>query len=274
MTGTEPSVSQPVASSVEPHAIARTADDRTPGTSTSPFLHRGGWRGALREFVIIVAGVLAALASQAWWQNRQDRERENDYLRQLLVDTRENQRRFDAAYSEDSAAGRAITMLVSTLYGPGTLPSSDSLAKLFATHAFSASDFKPLTGTYTALLATGDLRLIRNDTLRARLVAYAAMLDAEQEKMRFFLNQAFGDPARMATAVPYIRLSLNPNLSGLTPSTRADPLRLRDDPSLSGLLFAVQVSNRNRITHLRTAQEETARLLRALEAEPSLRSVR
>jgi hypothetical protein len=34
------------------------------------------WRAALREFVTIVAGVLAALAAQAWWQAREQRARE------------------------------------------------------------------------------------------------------------------------------------------------------------------------------------------------------
>ncbi|HEX8830342.1 MAG TPA: hypothetical protein VF705_04210, partial [Longimicrobium sp.] len=53
----------------------------------------GGWRGALREFGIIVAGVLCALGAQAWWEQHEERGREGDYLRQILADTRENERR-------------------------------------------------------------------------------------------------------------------------------------------------------------------------------------
>lgn len=66
-----------------------------------------GWRNALREFVVIMAGVLAAFAAQAWWEDHQERTRERDYLHQLLADTRENERRLTNAIEEDSAAGRA-----------------------------------------------------------------------------------------------------------------------------------------------------------------------
>jgi hypothetical protein len=65
----------------------------------------GGWMGALREFSIIVAGVLCALGAPAWWDGYQERGRERDYLRQLLADTRENEARLAAAMASDSASG-------------------------------------------------------------------------------------------------------------------------------------------------------------------------
>lgn len=46
------------------------------------------WRSVFRDVAIIVAGVLCALAGQAWWANRQDHAREQDDVRQLLSDTR------------------------------------------------------------------------------------------------------------------------------------------------------------------------------------------
>ena len=42
---------------------------------------------------------------------------------------------------------------------------------------------------------------------------------------------------------------------------------LRRDPDAQAVFFAVQVSNANRITHLRRLREETRRLRRALAAE-------
>ncbi len=81
-----------------------------------------GWRTALREFAIIVAGVLCALAAQSWWQAGEERRREQDYLRQLLADTRENERRPDAAIAVDSAAGSSVGRLAARCSAPRRCP--------------------------------------------------------------------------------------------------------------------------------------------------------
>ncbi|HEX5723935.1 MAG TPA: hypothetical protein VFX98_00640 [Longimicrobiaceae bacterium] len=233
----------------------------------------GHWRVALREFGVIVAGVLAALGAQAWWESSQEREREREYLRQLLSDTRENERRLDDAIALDSTTDWAVRRLAGGLYGPGPLPPPDTLLAWFGDRTFSSSGFQPLSGTYGALLAAGDLRLIRTDSLRARLVAYAARLEHEQAMLRFFLEQAFDEPAAVARPMPFLRrLVFGPRVPGLAASI--DFERMRRDPEVEALLFAVQIANLNRISHLRDLREETRRLRRALEAEPSLRRER
>jgi hypothetical protein len=224
-----------------------------------------GWRAALREFAIIVAGVLCALAAQSWWQGSEERRREQDYLRQLLADTRENERRLDAAVAVDSAAGASVARLAGTLFGGEPLPPPDTLVAWFRGEAFASSDFQPLSGSYGALLMAGDLRLIRNDSLRALLVSYAAMLEHEQVMLRLFLEQAAGQPDRLARPMPFLRGMF---FGGSAPGPGdIDFGRLRRDPDAESVFFAVQVSNANRITHLRRLREETRRLRRALAAE-------
>lgn len=227
-----------------------------------------GWRTALREFVIIAAGVLCALAAQAWWQDHQDRGREGDYLRQLLADTRENEHRLDNAIATDSAVGWAAARLAGALYGGDPLPPPDTLVAWFQDRTFSSSNFEPLSGTYDALLATGDLRLIRTDSLRALLVAYASSLEHEQTMLRLFLEQTASDPARIARAIPFIRrMIFGP---GRVRARDVDFERLRRDPDAEAVFFAVQIANTNRLQHLRTLRDRTRRLRRALEAEASI----
>jgi hypothetical protein len=230
------------------------------------------WRRALREFAVIVAGVLAALGAQAWWQGREERGRERDYLHQLLADTRENERRLDSAIAQDSASGHDAARVASALYAPGPLPPADTLVAWFGGRTFSASDFQPLTGSFTTLLATGDIRLVRNDTLRAALVAYAARLESERENLRFFFEQGFGDPGRLARTLPFVR-GVFLDRPQAPESAAVDFGRLRNDPDLASILFAVQAANANRVAHLRGMRDETRRLRRTLEAEPALRRV-
>jgi hypothetical protein len=257
--------------------MGQTVTEDRPGDDAAPAVgavERAGWRGVLREFATIVAGVLVALAGQAWWSAREARGLERDYLRQLFVDTRENARRLDASIAREGRVRTSQEALATALYAPRPLPSADSLRRLLDGPVFSAGTFDPVVGTYTALVSTGDLRLIRNDSLRSQLVAYAGLLDHLHAMQQFYLQQAFGEPARMARSVP----SFASEMAQLTAveqavvRAREAPrlLHMRDDPDFAGVLFTLQISNINRAGNLRTERTATEALLRALAAEPAL----
>ncbi|HEX2187649.1 MAG TPA: hypothetical protein VHG51_02065 [Longimicrobiaceae bacterium] len=233
-----------------------------PAQAPEPSGRHVPWRTVLREFATIVAGVLCALAAQAWWEGRQERGREHDYLRQLLADTRENERRLEAAIAEDEATHANLRRLVGALHGPGALPPGDSLMR-WMVRSGSASDFQPVSGTLGALLTTGDLRLVRNDSLRALLVSYAAGLESENHRLRQLREATMGVAAPMGRSLPFMRgLFL-----GEPRADRTDWERLRDDPELWAVLLPAQAANANRLSGLERAREETLRVRRALEAE-------
>ncbi|MGH7470222.1 MAG: hypothetical protein ACRENP_19930 [Longimicrobiales bacterium] len=227
-----------------------------------------GWRTALREFLVIVTGVLSALAAQAWWERGQERERERAYLYQLLADTRENERRIALAMREDSASMHAVGRVVRALHTPGPMPSNDSLATWLLI-ALNSSDFQPVTGTYQALLSAGDLRLLHNDTLRGLVVGYAATLAHERDMLMLFLQGVLNTASPLAQAVPFIRRIFidDPPRAG---AYGFDFAARRNDPEMGAALFVLQVANRNRFNHLRRLLEKTVELRRALEAEPGL----
>ena len=239
--------------------------DRSEGASAQrrlPLLLVNDWRNALREFVVVVAGVLAALAAQAWWDGHQERGREQAYLRQLLADTRENRRRLERDIAEDSAAGDAARQVLLALEG-ATPPRADSLVR-WISRAGHASDFRPLAGTYAALLGTGDLRLVRNDSLRAQLSAYAAGLNAETQRLQQIRGATNDAVPQMARALPFMRGIFLPGGSRVD---EVDADRLRGNPDVTAVLFTIQALNMNRLSGLRRLHADTERLLRALEAE-------
>ncbi len=224
-----------------------------------------GWRTALREFATIVAGVLCALAAQAWWQGHEERGRERDYLRQLLSDTRENERRLDEAIATDSAAARSAALAIDALTGTGAPPPANSLVRWVGRSGVS-SNFQPLAGSYRALLGTGDLRLVRSDSLRARLASYAAAVESESERQGQFREIVTSGAGPMARALPFMRRAF---LGDIT-SDGVDVARLRADPDAAAVLFAMQAATANKLTGLRDLREETRRLRRALQAEPGV----
>jgi hypothetical protein len=227
-----------------------------------------GWRIPLREFIVIGTSVLAALAGQAWWENGQERARERDYLQQLLADTRENERRLDLVIAEDSASMEAVANVVRALHTPGPLPPADSLV-LWTLIALNSSDFQPVTGTYEALLSAGDLRLLRNDSLRGKVVAYAATLAHERDMLLLFLQGVLNSASPLAQALPFVQRVFIEDRSKLN-AHGFDFAAHRKDPELGAALFVLQVANRNRFNHLSRLRERTSELRQALQQEPAL----
>ena len=89
--------------------------------STPPMGSPAGLRArrALGEVVIIVFGVLAALAINAGWQKHVDRQREQHYLRQLAADLGENKRRLEEALAlEQGQLQRASSILAALRNNP------------------------------------------------------------------------------------------------------------------------------------------------------------
>jgi len=143
--------------------------------------HRGlRWFAA--EFLVVVSGVLVALALGAWWQERADREREGAYLRQLAADLESTERSLQwvAAFHLESALAAARVGQAFWKPEPPTLAElSHDLAR-----PFRSLRQRPVLGTIEALIATGDLRLVRSNSLRTELTSYAEFAEATVENIQ------------------------------------------------------------------------------------------
>jgi hypothetical protein len=225
-----------------------------------------GLRGALREFFIVVTGVFVALLAQAWWERRHERGLERDYLRQLYVDTRENERRLAEAISEDSVAGIGAARALAALDMMDPQPAPDSLLE-WVTSAGRSADFRPVMGSYRALLGTGDIRLIRNDSLRALLIAYAASLESENARLAQIRGGVINMIGTLARSLPFIRGIFLGDLD----ASRVNVAQLRRDEDAAVVLFTIQAANVNALAGLRRIRGETQRLRAALETEKAIR---
>jgi hypothetical protein len=246
-----------------PDAPQQQAETPPPARIRLPGAH-GGARAAVREFAVILVSVLCALAAQAWWQGREDRGRERDYLRQLLADTRENERRLDDAIHNDSVTAEATGRAMDALTRSGPPAERDSVLA-WITASGASSNFQPLDGNYRALVGTGDLRLVRNDSLRARLASYTSSLESEAARQGQLRQAMMGLAGPLISAFPFMRRVFLHDVS----AAQVDMTALRADPRATEVLFALQAAAANRLSGLRSLRDETRRLRRALEAEPA-----
>ena len=154
LTPPEPSGDTPSPTPLAPEAAPRPWD----------------WRPKLRwfaaEIVVVVAGVLIALALNAWWGAQQDAERERDYLAGVLAELRAT----EAELTGEIETSRGLFRDAQRVHHAFFLASPPPIDSLQAWWRFSHSDPEPTFGTLRALIGTGDLTLVRDDSVRAALV--------------------------------------------------------------------------------------------------------
>ncbi|WP_412061309.1 hypothetical protein [Rubrivirga sp. IMCC45206] len=137
------------------------------------------WFAVALEVVIVIVGVVIGFQVTSWGQARADRATEQTYLRQLAADLAETERivaERDARM--DAATHAGLDRLLRSFDAPQR-PPADSVAAWLRQALYVASP-RPVLGTAEALVATGDLRLLADDALRAAVLRY---LDASRENV-------------------------------------------------------------------------------------------
>ena len=122
------------------------------------------------EFLVVVTGVLVALGLQSLYERGENGRRERAYLRQLASELRATEVTMATADSFVANADRAGVMLLRSYRVPASPDSILVWLNLVGRWAFHL----PVTGTAEALVTSGDLRLISNDTLRAAITNYVS----------------------------------------------------------------------------------------------------
>ena len=145
---------------------------RSPGRS---------FAGLAIEGLLIVVSILLAFALEAWWAAQQEIATELELLRQLESEVAANAVELDRLRGRHEGVTNALTELLA-LSGPSAIPAipNDSIARLVETATWTWT-YDPGTGVLASLLASGQLALIRNDSLRAQLAAWPALVADVQE---------------------------------------------------------------------------------------------
>lgn len=261
-------------------------DDARPVTP-APAPRRWDWRRGARwfaaEFLVVVTGVLVALAVGAWWQGRQDAASERAYLRQLAAELRQTE---SAARSADAfllPVDRAGSLLWLAFYEADPPPRDSLLA--WAERSMWTSSVRPVVGTAEALVATGDLALIRDDSLRTAVTAYlertrGRLYDHEQfdrvwagaeRRMRRHIDPSESairqyEPAVLDAFLGEMGVP-EADLAGLEAPFPFDPVTFLGDREALQDAFEMVNAKRNLLTVRRAMREDARALRERVEAE-------
>lgn len=133
------------------------------------------WFAVGLELCIVVLGVVIGFQVTNWGQARSEAMREQTYLRQLAQDLADTEANYAAADSSLRVADRNAAQLVRA-FRDEPRPPADSILSWIPMASRLDRPFV-VSGTAEALVATGDLNLIRSDSLRSAIAAYLDILE-------------------------------------------------------------------------------------------------
>ena len=154
-------------------------------------LGRQDWVAVLLEVAIVVTGVVIGFQITAWGQRRTDAATERAYLVQIAEDMRQTERRIARADSSVADVLRAQVLLLRAYRTPER-PAREEVGP-WLSRAFNYAPVAPIVGTTQALIATGDLALVRDDSLRAAIPAYLEETQTQMDsyaQVNRFLSEA------------------------------------------------------------------------------------
>ena len=236
-------------------------------SKNSPTVRRGA-----AELVVIVAGVLLALAADRWIESLDARGLESEYLAQLIEDVAA-----DSAAFAMEIAGRQRRIewnarLQVALAGESPVP-TDAAAFLVSMNYYSAwVPYQNRRETWNELVATGRLILIRDRSLRQRLGQYYS----EADRAMFGFEQMDRELADIKAVIeqvlePETRLAMFGSPDRRTDVTQAEVAavldRIRADRALRSGFVSAEERHRNIVREYEQALVSAGSLLKLLRAD-------
>jgi hypothetical protein len=135
-------------------------------------------KDALRDLVVVVVGILAALWLESAWQDYQDGKTERQILNSLRIEFEKNRAELDSmlvGWGQVIQSQIEIHKLVGGPVNEGTVAKFDALRSVRNDGQFKLL-FDPRHGQLTSVINSGQLGLVKNSDLRALIADWPALV--------------------------------------------------------------------------------------------------
>jgi hypothetical protein len=205
----------------------------TPADSVAHGRRGFDWPHALVELVTVVVGILIAVAVNNWAEARHNAALESGYLERLLADSTENltilQQRIDLLTRRADRLARLSRWLTDGTERPADGEVSEVLCRWFLQPALRLR-----RETYTELVSTGNLSLLRDVPLRGLLEQAETRYEETLRLDRFMdILQRVAEPLNQ-----YRQWQINPN-GRFEVGCRFDLEGMRSNPAIPSILAQI-----------------------------------
>jgi hypothetical protein len=202
---------------------------------------RVNWRFLLGEFVVIVLGVLVALWVDQVRAARADAALEVEYLESFVIDLDADLAQFDSADAWSRRQEAAAATVLALYDGPR--PTSDVFVLVAAVESAGWQYVPSITrNTIDDLRSTGNLRLIRDPTLRRAIAGYYTTVENVSVPIAAMRDRMWNEyDARVGLVLePGLRLRVLQGDASFGQGITSDAVATAEVPALNDLIAALR----------------------------------
>jgi hypothetical protein len=141
----------------------------------------------LGEFFVVVAGVLVAFGLNGYYNQLQDRDKEQAYLTRINEDFESSIEMQEIAIEHQRKSVLAGSMVLRAAYSDSLPDDSTIVTNIFRFMQFSAGS--QVSSTLKSLISTGDLQLIKDDSVRVVLSKMSSTIETHASNMEHISYQ-------------------------------------------------------------------------------------
>jgi hypothetical protein len=227
----------------------------------------------MAEGLLIVFSILLAFGIEAWWSQRGERQAEMEVLQGLRDDFVENLGRLASAMSEHGEVRDAAVRLLAMTGPDADQTVSDLAMDTLVVASIAAPKVFPVTATYDALIASGQIGILESAGLRRELAGWSTTVaDLREEERDAFRQMDQRLLPYLWDYVPVVTLDVNvlPRYEGADLGRSRFPRRYRE--LLRSMRFENAVEERMNssirvIERLTEAENAAERILTLVESE-------
>jgi hypothetical protein len=127
---------------------------------------------AIGEIILVVIGILIALQINNWNENKKNYGLETNYKSRLLEDLNEEEVYLQSLMDYNSEVMLHAKKAIQLFENPDQIINNPIQNLIDLYQASQIIDGNATTSTYQELIASGQINLIRNDSLRASIISY------------------------------------------------------------------------------------------------------
>jgi hypothetical protein len=140
----------------------------------------------ISESAIIMVSILLALSADAWLDTRRQNAQREGHLAALTRDFSQMSERIDASYEAANRAVQSGMLLLGKLQDDSELDPELAPVWLWNLHFYEV--FSPSVGAYEALVAAGNIELLKDNELQRELAAFFGSFEDLRVSERLLVN--------------------------------------------------------------------------------------
>ena len=139
---------------------------------------------AIGEIILVVIGILIALSINSWYESRKNLAKKEILLKALKLEFTDNIKQLDTVLHYDDIVLKNIRRFMTLDPNNSLEMTNDSMPNWFQNSSFRWT-FNPLNGALRSGISSGEIHLIKNDTLANLLFGWQDFVsDAKEGEVR------------------------------------------------------------------------------------------